>query len=100
MTENNKFRLRGEKNAESTISLTLRIADACGGARNIHFPFYIDSDTAISIAEEMVEHLELTNEDVSVIAELIHNMIVKFVPSWKPLCENLSSGTDHFTSLL
>ena len=30
MTENNEFRLRGEKNAESTISLTLRIADARG----------------------------------------------------------------------
>ncbi|KAL2327121.1 hypothetical protein Fmac_020548 [Flemingia macrophylla] len=95
-TENNEFRLRGEKNAESTISLTLRIADAIGGARNIHFPFYIDSDTAISIAEEMVEHLELTHEDVSVIAELIHDMIVKLVPNWKPLSENLSSGTDHF----
>nr|KYP69320.1 Serine/threonine-protein kinase WNK8 [Cajanus cajan] len=95
MTENNEFRLRGEKNAESTISLTLRIADARGGARNIHFPFYIDSDTAISIAEEMVEHLELTHEDVAVIAELIHDMIVKLVPNWKPLSENLSSETDH-----
>jgi WNK lysine deficient protein kinase len=29
-TENNEFRLRGEKNAERTISLTLRIADAHG----------------------------------------------------------------------
>ncbi|KHN42232.1 probable serine/threonine-protein kinase WNK10 [Glycine soja] len=95
MTENNKFMLRGEKNAESTISLTLRIANACGGARNIHFPFYINSDTAISIAEEMVEHLELTNEDVSVIAELINDMIAKLVPNLKPLSEKLSSGTDQ-----
>lgn len=29
-TENNEFRLRGEKNAENTISLTLRIADTHG----------------------------------------------------------------------
>ena len=29
-TENNEFRLRGEKNADRTISLTLRIADANG----------------------------------------------------------------------
>ncbi|XP_027343788.1 serine/threonine-protein kinase WNK8-like isoform X2 [Abrus precatorius] len=79
MTENNEFRLRGEKNAESTISLTLRIAETC----------------AISIAEEMVEHLELTTENVSVIAELIHDMLAKLVPNWKPFCENLSSGTDH-----
>jgi WNK lysine deficient protein kinase len=69
-----------------------------GGARNIHFPFYIDSDTTISIAEEMVEHLELKDEDVAVIAELIHNMIFELVPNWKPLCENLSSGTDHVYS--
>ncbi|CAL5203478.1 unnamed protein product [Lathyrus oleraceus] len=95
-TENNEFRLRGEKekNADLTISLTLRIADSHGGARNIHFPFYIDSDTTISIAEEMVEHLELKAEDVAVIAELINNMIFELVPDWKPLCENLSSGTD------
>ena len=66
-----------------------------GGARNIHFPFYINSDTAISIAEEMVEHLELTNEDVSVIAELINDMIAKLVPNLKPLSEKLSSGTDQ-----
>ncbi|GAU44587.1 hypothetical protein TSUD_136340 [Trifolium subterraneum] len=97
-TENNEFRLRGEKNAERTISLTLRIADAHGGARNIHFPFYVDSDTTISIAEEMVEHLELKDEDVAVIAELIHNMIFELVPNWKPLCENFSSGTDHLYS--
>ena len=30
VTENNEFRLRGEKNAESTISLTLRITNAHG----------------------------------------------------------------------
>lgn len=42
-----------------------------------------------------MEHLELKDDDVAVIAELIHNMIVELVPNWKPLCENLSSGTDH-----
>lgn len=66
-----------------------------GGARNIHFPFYINSDTPISIAEEMVEHLELKDADVAVIAELIHNMIFELVPNWKPVCQNLSSGTDN-----
>jgi len=73
----------------------LLIYVSVGGARNIHFPFYIDSDTTISIAEEMVEHLELKDEDVAVIAELIHNMIFKLLPDWKPLCENHSSGTDN-----
>ncbi|XWS61549.1 hypothetical protein CRYUN_Cryun07bG0134600 [Craigia yunnanensis] len=83
-TENNEFRLKGEKNDDNTISLTLRIADQCGRARNIHFSFYLDSDTAISIAEEMVEQLDLSNEDVTVIAELIDSMIMKLVPCWKP----------------
>lgn len=66
-----------------------------GRARNIHFPFYLDSDTAISIAEEMVEHLDLTNEDVSVIAELVHNMIVRLVPNWSVSRQCLSSGADR-----
>ncbi|KAF1883758.1 hypothetical protein Lal_00012675 [Lupinus albus] len=80
MTDNNEFRLRGEKD---------------GRARNIHFPFFIDSDTAISIAAEMVEHLELASEDVAVIAELIHDMIVKLVPNWQPSCQDLQFRTDH-----
>ncbi|KAK8658290.1 hypothetical protein V6N13_036498 [Hibiscus sabdariffa] len=83
-TGNNEFKLKGEKNDDNAISLTLRISDQCGRARNIHFSFYLDSDTAISIAEEMVEQLDLSNEDVAVIAELIDSMIMKLVPCWKP----------------
>lgn len=55
-----------------------------GSVRNIHFPFYLDSDTAHTIAQEMVEQLDLLHEDVAVIAELIDDMIMKFVPTWKP----------------
>lgn len=55
-----------------------------GHVSNIHFIFYLDSDTAISIAEEMVEQLDLSHEDVVSIAELIDNLIVKLVPSWNP----------------
>lgn len=58
--------------------------------RNIHFAFYLDSDTAISIAEEMVEQLDLSKEDVAVIAELIDNLLAKLVPSWKSLFEDCS----------
>lgn len=36
-TENNEFRLRGEKSAESTISLTLRIADVHGERNSVSF---------------------------------------------------------------
>ncbi|XP_068305407.1 serine/threonine-protein kinase WNK8-like isoform X1 [Pyrus communis] len=94
LTENNEFRLRATKNADNTVSLTLRIADTCGRVRNIHFEFYLESDTSISIAGEMVEQLDLSHEDVSVIAELIDNLIMKLVPGWKPSSEGSSCGTN------
>ncbi|CAB4280255.1 unnamed protein product [Prunus armeniaca] len=93
-TENNEFRLRAEQNTDNTVSLTLRIADTCGRVRNIHFVFYLDSDTAMSIAGEMVEQLELSHEHVSVIAELIDKLIMKLVPGWKPSSESSSCGAN------
>ncbi|XP_031283501.1 probable serine/threonine-protein kinase WNK10 [Pistacia vera] len=81
---NNEFRLSGTKNDDTSISLTLRIADLFGRVRNIHFLFYLDSDTALSVAGEMVEHLELADHDVAFIAEFIDYLIMKLLPSWKP----------------
>ncbi|CAN0908906.1 Serine/threonine-protein kinase WNK8 [Linum grandiflorum] len=80
-TESNRFRLRGEKNDDNTISMSLRISDPSGRARNIHFSFFLDSDTTLTIAEEMVEQLELSSEDVAVIAELIDSLIAKLGPT-------------------
>lgn len=45
----------------------------------------------MSIAEEMVEHLNLSIEDVVVISELIDSLIIKLVPTWKPSSGNCSS---------
>lgn len=59
--------------------------------RNIHFAFYLDSDTAIAIAREMVEQLDLSKDDVAVISELIDKLIAKLVPQWKSSFENCSS---------
>ncbi|CAJ1950462.1 unnamed protein product [Sphenostylis stenocarpa] len=82
---NNEFRLKGTKNDDNSVSLTLRIADTCAGrVRNIHFLFYLDSDTAVSVATEMVEHLELADHDVPFIAELIDYLIMKLLPWWNP----------------
>ncbi|KAF8413351.1 hypothetical protein HHK36_001330 [Tetracentron sinense] len=89
--KNNKFRLRGEKN-DNSISLTLRIADSCGRVRNIHFLFYIDIDTALSVAGEMVEQLDLSDQDVTFIAEFIDYMIMKLVPGWQPSFDYFSNG--------
>lgn len=65
-----------------------------GPVRNIYFEFYLDSDTAMSIAGEMVEQLELSHEHVSVIAELIDKLIMKLVPGWKPSSESSSCGAN------
>ncbi|XP_019191338.1 PREDICTED: probable serine/threonine-protein kinase WNK10 [Ipomoea nil] len=89
---NNEFKLRGEKNDDSSISLTLRIADPCGQVRNIHFLFYLDTDTALSVAGEMVEQLELAKHDVAFIADFINYLIMRIIPGWKPSSEYDCSG--------
>ncbi|CAH1411959.1 unnamed protein product [Lactuca virosa] len=82
--QQNEFKLKGIKNDDNSVSLTLRIADPCGGVRNIHFLFYLDSDTPQSVAIEMVEQLELADHDVCFIAEFIDYLITKIIPGWKP----------------
>lgn len=56
-----------------------------GHFRNIHFPFDIEVDTAIAVASEMVEELDLTDQDVSVIAAMIDDEIRSHIPGWAPL---------------
>ncbi|PON72501.1 Serine/threonine protein kinase [Parasponia andersonii] len=80
----NFFLLKGEQNDENSASLILRIADKNGRARNIHFIFYLNSDTALSVSSEMVEQLELPEQNVKLIAELIDFLLINLVPDWKP----------------
>lgn len=63
-----------------------------GRVRNIHFLFYLDTDTAVSVASEMVEHLELADHDVAFIAELIDYLIMKLLPWWKPSPDHNATG--------
>ncbi|KAL7002319.1 non-specific serine,threonine protein kinase, partial [Sarracenia purpurea var. burkii] len=90
--QNNEFRLRGMKNDDNSVSLTLRIADSGGRVRNIHFLFYLDTDTARSVASEMVEQLELADHDVAFIAEFIDYLIMKILPGWKPSLDDNYGG--------
>ena len=53
-----------------------------GQIRNIHFPFDIEADTSISVATEMVAELDLTDQDVTAIAEMIDSEIQAHVPEW------------------
>ncbi|TKY60407.1 serine/threonine-protein kinase WNK6 [Spatholobus suberectus] len=87
------FFLKGEENDENSVSLVLRIADHSGRARNIHFIFYLDSDTAVSVSSEMVEQLELTDQNVKFIAELIDLLLMNLVLDWKPCV-----AIDHLVS--
>ncbi|PHT85106.1 putative serine/threonine-protein kinase WNK7 [Capsicum annuum] len=85
-----EFKLTGKKKDENSVSLTLRIKSHSGRVRNIHFNFYLYTDTALLFAAEMVEHLELADHDVDFIADFIDYLIMKILPSWKP--------SDYFSS--
>ncbi|CAL9053122.1 unnamed protein product [Musa banksii] len=96
---NNEFRLKGEKNDDNSVSLILRIADTYGRVRNIHFLFYLDSDTALAVAAEMVEQLDLSDYDVVFIADFIDFLIMRLIPGWRPAdhcsSDNISSCKEY-----
>ncbi|KAB5525045.1 hypothetical protein DKX38_022794 [Salix brachista] len=76
------FSVHGQRKDINTIFLKLRIADSTGHSRNIHFPFDVEVDTAIAVASEMVEELDVTDQDVSTIADMIDSEIQSHIPDW------------------
>ncbi|KAJ9567888.1 hypothetical protein OSB04_003854 [Centaurea solstitialis] len=78
------FTVKGQMKDLNTVFLKLRIEDTTGHVRNIHFPFDTDLDTSIAVASEMVEELDLTDQDVSTIAEMIDAEIQSCIPDWAP----------------
>lgn len=96
------FRVKGRRKDNNTIFLKLRIEDPTGHIRNIHFPFDIEADTATSVASEMVEELNLTDQDASAIAAMIESEIQFHVAGLTPgesLEENFEIATpDTFGS--
>ncbi|XP_011040497.1 PREDICTED: probable serine/threonine-protein kinase WNK3 isoform X2 [Populus euphratica] len=76
------FTVQGQRKDSNTIFLKLRIADSTGHIRNIHFPFDVEVDTAIAVASEMVDQLDLTDQDVSTIAAMIDSEIRSHIPGW------------------
>ena len=85
-----------------------------GRVRNIYFPFDIETDTALSVATEMVAELDITDYEVTRIAEMIDNEVSSLVPEWEPgpgiaetprfpatgLCGNCASNVSSCGSLL
>ncbi|KAL3634547.1 hypothetical protein CASFOL_021601 [Castilleja foliolosa] len=80
--DNVDITIRGRRGEDGNIFLRLRIADKEGPARNIYFPFDIETDTALSVATEMVAELDITDQDVTKIAEMIDGEIASLVPDW------------------
>lgn len=78
------FTVQGQRKDVNKIFLKLRIADSSGHVRNIHFPFDIEADTPTLVASEMVEELNLTDQDVSTIADMIDSEIRQNFPDWTP----------------
>ncbi|KAB1202746.1 Serine/threonine-protein kinase WNK1 [Morella rubra] len=76
--------IRGKKREDGGIFLRLRISDKEGRVRNIYFPFDVEMDTAFSVATEMIAELDITDQDVTRIADMIDGEITSLVPGWKP----------------
>ncbi|KAL4271531.1 hypothetical protein GQ457_13G025270 [Hibiscus cannabinus] len=107
--------IKGKRREDDGIFLRLRIADKEGRFRNIYFPFDIESDTALTVATEMVAELDITDQDVTKIADMIDSEIASLVPEWKrgpsidenskctnlSFCQNCASNgriSDYLTS--
>jgi WNK lysine deficient protein kinase len=71
--------------------LRLKTVNKEGCVRNIYFPFDIETDTAISVAREMVEELEMDDRDVTKIANMIDGEIASLVPNWSIFCSSESN---------
>ncbi|KAJ0014230.1 hypothetical protein Pint_20555 [Pistacia integerrima] len=76
--------IKGKRRDDDGIFLRLRIADKEDRIRNIYFPFDIETDTALSVATEMVAELDITDQDVTKIADIIDGEIASLVPEWRP----------------
>ncbi|XP_073315197.1 probable serine/threonine-protein kinase WNK10 isoform X2 [Primulina huaijiensis] len=90
--ERNEFTLKGENCDDNSVSLNLRIADCSGRVRNVHFVFYHNADTALSLAAEMVEQLDLWKDDVALIAELIDTLVSKLLTNSSTPSGSLDGG--------
>lgn len=77
------LKVKGKRRENEIVYLRLRIS-AEGNVRVIHFPFDVEADTAMSVASEMVEELDLEDQDVTKIAEMIDAAVLVMVPEWKP----------------
>ncbi|KAH0462215.1 hypothetical protein IEQ34_009790 [Dendrobium chrysotoxum] len=75
--------IKGRRREDGVVFLRLRITDKNGHVRNIYFPFDVEADTALNVAVEMVSELDITDYEVTRIAEMIDGELSTLVPGWK-----------------
>ncbi|KVI03263.1 Protein kinase, catalytic domain-containing protein [Cynara cardunculus var. scolymus] len=86
-----------KKSTDMTITGTMNQED--GKARNIYFPFDIESDTANDVATEMVKELEINDWEPFDIAKMIDTEIANLIPKWKKgSMESLQNQHHHHHS--
>lgn len=66
-----------------------------GGVRYIQFDFELQTDTAMSVACEMVTELDLSDQDSTIIAGMIDAELGNLVPDWRPGCYLEGAGGDE-----
>ncbi|CAN8260421.1 unnamed protein product [Cochlearia groenlandica] len=83
-TDNVDITIKGKRRDDGGLFLRIRITDKEGRVRNIYFPFDIETDTALSVATEMVAELDMDDHGVTKIANMIDSEIYSLVPRWRP----------------
>ncbi|KHN29517.1 Putative serine/threonine-protein kinase WNK5 [Glycine soja] len=83
-TKNADMTISGSINEENnTVFLKVRISDITGHTRHVFFPFDTLKDTAIQVAMEMVQELEISHLEPLEIAVRIDHEVSALVPTWR-----------------
>ncbi|RDX63426.1 putative serine/threonine-protein kinase WNK5, partial [Mucuna pruriens] len=83
-TKSADMTITGSINEEdNTVFLKVRISDIMGHTRHVFFPFDTLKDTAIQVAMEMVQELEISHLEPLEIAAMIDHEVSTLVPTWR-----------------
>ncbi|KAH7280488.1 hypothetical protein KP509_37G070100 [Ceratopteris richardii] len=77
------FQVKGKRRSEDIVHLRLRIEQQKGDVRCIGFLFKLGFDTPVSVATEMVSELDISDQNVTRIAEVIDAALQVIAPDWQ-----------------
>lgn len=82
--DNLEVTIEGMRRDDGSIFLSIRMSDNEGNVRNIFFPFDVENDTAMGVATEMITELNITDYEITQIAEFIDGKVSSLVSEWQP----------------